>query len=567
MKTPLRVLAIADDDEDVLEISYALKQGMYDPFIQRVDTPAAFERALEFRRWDVVLSAYELRNTNVMQAVEILRRRGPDIPFIVVSDKRGEESTVRSIRAGAHDFIPKDEIPRLIPSLRRELAEAEKRRDLSRGGEGGTKHMFTMLKAAGRTEPMTTGCESCRRNLYHRAAPDETSRDRTSELADANRELRAEIMRRIRMEKDLIESQRIVNRIADTTPDLIYLFDIVERRAVYVNQRIRDILGYTPENVRKMGADLISSLLHPDDAVMVDDLMHRHLRAGDDETAEARYRIRNSRGEWRWLFSRNVVFKRGADGLPRLILGIAQDVTEQKKAEEAVMVSHELLRKLHAHQQSFREEERKRIAREIHDELGQMLTALKLDMYWLYKRLEKKQPLLEKAATMHELVDSCIKTVKRIASELRPGVLDDLGLTAALEWQTAEFQKRTGVDCDLSFVPDDISPSKAAATALFRIFQETLTNIARHASARKVRIRLSQNRREVVLRVSDDGKGISQKEISSPKSIGLIGMRERAQFLGGAVTIKGGKNRGTTVTVRIPAAEGPDDREDKARQP
>jgi signal transduction histidine kinase len=208
---------------------------------------------------------------------------------------------------------------------------------------------------------------------------------------------------------------------------------------------------------------------------------------------------------------------------------------------------------LFAHQQTVREEERTRISREIHDELGQSLTALKLDLSWLIRRLTKDQaPLLEKVTDMSRLIDMNIQTVKRIAAELRPGLLDDLGLTAALEWQAEEFEQRQGIRCELRISPEDISLERELSTAVFRIFQETLTNVVRHAHARKVSVNLRKSRNVLTLSVRDDGRGITQKQIAGPTSIGLIGMRERVGLLGGKVSISGAKNRGTLVRVTIP---------------
>jgi PAS domain S-box-containing protein len=358
------------------------------------------------------------------------------------------------------------------------------------------------------------------------------------------------------MEKDLVESQRFVHRIADATPNLLYLYDVIENRNIYINSLIKDILGYSPEEINKMRGAFFKKLLHPGDAPVIDSLWKRFLSAGEGEILESEYRLKNSRGEWRWFYSRDVVFKRTSDGLLKLVLGISQDVTERKMFEEELKSSREQLRRLLAHLQSVREDERTKISREIHDELGQALTALKMDLSWLIRRLDKEQkPLLEKANLMSKLIDLNIQTVKRISAELRPGLLDDLGVTAALEWQAEEFEERTGIKCELSVQPDDIALDRDLSTAIFRIFQETLTNVLRHARAKKVRVSLKKKGKELFFQVRDDGKGISEKQISSPKSIGLIGMRERVHFHGGRMDITGSKDKGTTVTVYISLSE------------
>lgn len=231
----------------------------------------------------------------------------------------------------------------------------------------------------------------------------------------------------------------------------------------------------------------------------------------------------------------------------------SQDITDRKQAEKEIRVSQESLRNLTAHLQSIREEERTIVAREMHDELGQSLTALKMDLALLRAKLSKEQKeLIDKTKSMSKLVDTTLQAVKRISTELRPGLLDDIGLPAAIEWQGEEFQNRTGIKCKVSIEPEDISLDQDRSTAIFRIFQETLTNIARHAKASKVTVFLKKNVSKIELKVRDNGKGIAEKQISNPKSFGIIGIRERAHFLGGDVEINGAPDKGTTVTARIP---------------
>lgn len=238
------------------------------------------------------------------------------------------------------------------------------------------------------------------------------------------------------------------------------------------------------------------------------------------------------------------------------IIGIVEDfkdISHRKKFEEELLQSRERMRDLAAHLQVVGEEERKYVAREIHDELGQALTALKMDIYWVNHRLPSGEHLLgEKTEAMAKTIDRTIKSVKRISSELRPGLLDDLGLTAAIEWQAEEFSQRTGIRCDVLSEPEDIVLDQEYSIAIFRIFQETLTNIARHAEAAKVEATLRRQPRKIEMRVQDDGKGIEKKQISDPKSYGLIGMHERVHSLGGELRIEGIKDRGTTIVMVMP---------------
>ncbi len=229
---------------------------------------------------------------------------------------------------------------------------------------------------------------------------------------------------------------------------------------------------------------------------------------------------------------------------------------ENARLYDAEHAARQQLRDLTNYLQTAREEERTYIAREIHDEFGQALTALKMDLSWLTKRLPADKPgLAEKASVMWGLIDDTIQTVRRVAARLRPGLLDDLGLAAAIEWQVGEFAERTEIDCQLYMSDEEIALDHDLATAVFRILQETLTNIARHAQATEVRVELEVRPDELVLAMCDNGKGITEGEVSDPRSLGLIGMRERARSWGGDVTFEGVPGQGTTVTVRIPNAE------------
>jgi len=236
---------------------------------------------------------------------------------------------------------------------------------------------------------------------------------------------------------------------------------------------------------------------------------------------------------------------------------------ENARLFEEVRSTRELLRGLASHQQVAREEERARMAREIHDEFGQALTALKMDSVWLAKRLPKGQPVLrQKVDSMLELIDGTIQMVRRIATELRPGLLDDLGLAAAIEWQAQDFAERTGIESELRLSDANIVLDRDLTTAVFRIFQETLTNIIRHAEATQIRVELDDRLNELVLIVQDNGKGITKGQISDHTSLGLIGMRERARFWGGDVEFRGTPGQGTTVTVRIPRPSAEESKND-----
>jgi PAS domain S-box-containing protein len=247
------------------------------------------------------------------------------------------------------------------------------------------------------------------------------------------------------------------------------------------------------------------------------------------------------------------------------IIGYSMDITDRKRVQEALLNSRNQLAALAVRLESVREEERTRIALEVHDVLGQALTGLKLDVAWVRKRISESIEPAQRAAVLTRLVsalkllDSTIQSVRDIATTLRPGVLDELGLEAAVEWQAREFQHRTGISCETTIWPHKLVLGPEQSTALFRILQEVLTNVARHAQATKVHIRLDQSGEHVSLQVEDNGRGITGVEQSGPKAFGLLGMRLRAQQQGGAFDIQGTSGTGTTVTVQIPLYRTTDD--------
>lgn len=233
--------------------------------------------------------------------------------------------------------------------------------------------------------------------------------------------------------------------------------------------------------------------------------------------------------------------------------GLIREIAERRRAEDHLRKSEENLRALAAHLHSVREEEWARIAREIHDELGQALTGLKMDLKWIAKRLpEPEGALAERAKSMSGVIDDTIASVRKIASRLRPEVLDQLGLTAAVEWHAKEFRRRTGIRCNLALPSDAPAVDRERSTAVFRILQELLTNIARHASATRIDIDMRMDSDALVLTVEDNGTGIEESAVLDARSLGLLGMRERVLPFGGTVEITGAKGRGTKGVVSIP---------------
>ena len=235
-------------------------------------------------------------------------------------------------------------------------------------------------------------------------------------------------------------------------------------------------------------------------------------------------------------------------------LGIQRDITERHLAAQEIARSREELRALAGRLESIREEERTRIARELHDELGQALTGLKLDLAWMERRLNRHAQLevVDRCASVLERLDDVMVAVRRIITELRPSVLDQLGLADAIEWQAQEFAARTGLTLDLDIECNCDALHNGVSSAVFRMLQEALTNIAKHANATRVRVALRMDAAALELEVSDDGRGITADELRGTRSLGLLNLRERGMALGGTVLIAPGVNHGTTVKLQLP---------------
>lgn len=244
----------------------------------------------------------------------------------------------------------------------------------------------------------------------------------------------------------------------------------------------------------------------------------------------------------RWLTVNALPQLPAPGGGPRQVTLILNDITQRKRMEEE-------LRNLMLHVENVREEERARIAREIHDELGQQLTALKISIASMLKKAKKHD---EEGSVVLGLIDDLVGTVRRIATDLRPSSLDDLGLVAAMEWQLLQFKTKTGLTCKLEVTSPDIRVERAASTALFRGLQELLTNVIRHAQCTEVVVQLEEHPDCIELRVHDNGVGITSEQVHSSSSLGFIGIRERLTPLGGSFTFAGGPGQGTTVSIRIP---------------
>ncbi len=336
---------------------------------------------------------------------------------------------------------------------------------------------------------------------------------------------------------------------------------------IYYSPRWKSMLGYADEELENH-IDTWKRLLHPDDKESTLSLV-RDFIEGRADKYEVEFRLRHKDGRYIDILSRGSLI-RSAGGKALRLIGTHVDLTELKKAEKEIRdlnrelekrviertselnKSNEQLRNLAAHLQSVREEERTKIAREIHDELGQALSAQKMELSWFREKYGDHTPIFDKAGAMLEALNATIRSVRRICTALRPSILDDFGLIEAMKWQANEFQARTRIECVVDSVPEEFEVDKDRSTALFRIFQEALTNVLKHARATKVTAILTKGADNITLEVIDNGRGITDEQLSKPQSFGLMGMRERVYPRGGKVEINGYTNRGTSVKVSIP---------------
>lgn len=324
----------------------------------------------------------------------------------------------------------------------------------------------------------------------------------------------------------------------------IWDWDVATDRVTW-SERVYELHGVTPETFGGR-VEEFTALIHPDDRPRVREAVRLALEDRADYGIEFRV-IRPGTGEIRWVWTNGRVLF-GDDGTPRRMLGATLDTTERRQAEEELRASHEQLRQLAHRLDEVREEELTRVSREIHDELGHALTALRLDLGWLAPRVRRnREPVPRRVADMLALVDDTIDSVRRIAARLRPPVLEDLGLAAAIDALLQRFARQTGIAVELEADTAEVPPD--ARRPLYRIVQEALTNVARHAQASRVRVGLQRQPDCLVLEIADDGVGIPPGMIGNPGSLGLVGMRERAAALRAAFEVVGGAEGGTTVRV------------------
>ncbi|MGN6314804.1 PAS domain-containing protein [Trinickia sp.] len=328
--------------------------------------------------------------------------------------------------------------------------------------------------------------------------------------------------------------------------------------ALYLSPHFREIVGHDEDELpNDMQAHY--QIIHPDDVERVAQALRAHTQ--ERHPYDVEYRVRTRAGEYRWIQSRAQALW-DASGTAYRMVGWILDVTERRRANEALRESREELQRLSANIEHIREEEKTRIARELHDDLGQLLTALKIDMGHFEQTIEAKMDEASRGALrrIYGVIDQLVASVRRIAADLRPVMLDDLGPIPAIDWFIQEFSARHGIAVHAQLDAGDVGFNRDSGTEVFRIVQEALTNIARHSGASEVTIEIAREDPFCMVKISDNGRGALSDARRNRKSFGLIGMRERAARLGGELAVRTAPGQGFALTVTLPLAvvEAPD---------
>ena len=346
--------------------------------------------------------------------------------------------------------------------------------------------------------------------------------------------------------------EEMFQRLLENAHDLVYRYRVTEPRGYdYINEACRAITGHGPEEFYA-NPRLTLSCVHPDDRAIA-------AEAFQDDPAKLQLAVQlrwvHPDGTIVWAEHRRVPI---VDARGRLIAieGVGRDITESRETQNRLAESESQLRRLAAGLHSAREAERAHLSRELHDELGQTLTSLKMD---LTRTLRDLMPLhlapqqIDRMQSMVGNIEVATETVRRLATALRPPALDHLGLAAAIELEASAVSRRSGVRCRVTGAMRAEALTRDQSTAVFRIVQEALTNVVRHAGASAVRIDLRQHPSRIAIRIHDNGRGIRERELDDPASIGLLGMRERAELIGGQVVITSQRAKGTVILITVPA--------------
>lgn len=608
----MRLLLVEDNDGDArLLREYLAEASPHAVEVQRADRLAAALPLVAGGRFDVALLDLSLPDSHGLGTLTRVHASAPWLPIVVLTSLDNDALGLELIQAGAQDYLVKGQVngPLLVRSLRyaverKRTAEAlrlsEERYALAvRGSNDGhwdwdlttnaRYHSARWKELLGYKEDDLEDHVDAVFALIH---PDDLPHVKAAlhahlthrvpynmefRIRHKNGEYRwfqsrgealwneegrpvrmagvlTDITDRKRAEAALIESNERYRSLVRTA-GIVILVLTPDYKIIEWNREAEQVYGRSRDEV--LGEDYFELCMPPslrnDVAADIAGVLAGEEARGYEHEVTARDGTTRTLS---WNVNRIV----DATGTPVAVIAAGHDVTERKRSEEALQETLKRVRMLSARLEVIQEEERRRVARELHDELGVGLTCLKIDLSRVRAVLAENAPsvqqrqLIERLDSMLALTDGTIEAIHRIVAKLRPTVLDDLGLVAAIEWQVQDFQERTGVACLLKTPNEDITIEPNRATAVFRICQEALTNIARHADASSVRVRLHERGGELLLEIADNGKGIPAEKVADPRSLGLLGMRERAELFGGVVGVAARQGKGTTVTLRMPVS-------------
>lgn len=358
-----------------------------------------------------------------------------------------------------------------------------------------------------------------------------------------------DITEQVESQKRLEELEALEASILEALPHAV--IGLRNRKIIFANNGVEKVFGWKPEEIIGQSTRLLYRT--DEDYEEVAKYIYSHL----EKEPSVRLEFPCLRRDGVPIECAISAARIGERLKEKNIVVIYEDITERKKEKDELEKSREELRKLTAHLESIREKERTIIARELHDEIGQLLTAMNTETVLLARRIpEGNRELTHRLSSLSHLIEMTMESLKRIYMSLRPGMLDHLGLASSVLWQAEEFTNRTGIPCNMEVKPESLPLDPDLSIALFRIFQETLTNIARHANATEVKGRLYLQNGHIHLEVRDNGRGISEAEMNKAHSFGLMGIRERVSNLGGMVEIRGSQGIGTEIKVTIPLPKG-----------